>query len=116
MKEQGFDVGIDLRYTKMVSAKMNIDFLGFCNYDNTSVELGNRNGWRFSLPIKRKLEHKSTLFITPYYEIIDIGKSNTVLLTRNGSLVDCYNDGFLDGVLEPRSETRNVGIEVTWKW
>ena len=114
LRKPELSVGIDVRYTRMFSAKMDIDFLGYCGYDNASVDLGNRNGWRFSLPIMKKLNQQSTMFITPYYEIIDIGKSNTVLLTRNGTLVDCNSDGYFDGAREPRSETRNVGIEITW--
>lgn len=114
IKDEGLEVGIDFRYTRMLSAKMDIDFLGYCNYDNASVNLGNRNGWRFSLPIKKKQRHNSTFFITPYYEIIDIGKSNTVYLSRNGALVDCDTNGFFDAVYEPRSETKNFGVELTW--
>ncbi len=108
-------VGYDFRYTKMMSAKMDIDYLGFCGYDDAQVNLGNKSGARFSLPVKVKTRNH-VLTVTPYYEIIDIGKSNTIALTRNGNLVDCDLDGYFDGALEPRSETRNVGIEVTWLW
>lgn len=116
MQASATEVNLDIRYTHMLNAKMSIDFLGYCNYDNAEVDLGNRNGWRFALPVKKKLGSANVLLITPYYEIIDIGKSNTVALTRNGALVDCNSDGFYDGALEPRSETRNFGIEFTWLW
>jgi len=108
-------VGYDFRYTKMMSAKMDIDHLGYCGYDDAQVNLGNESGARFSLPVKVKTR-SHVLTVTPYYEIIDIGKSNIIALTRNGNLVDCKLDGFYDGALEPRSETRNVGIELTWLW
>ena len=116
LKKQNLDVELDIRFTEMLSARMDIDFLGYCGYDKTHFDLGNRNGWRFAVPVKIKSASESTFFITPYYEIIDIGKSNAVLLTRNASLVDCNSDGFYDGALEPRSETRNLGIELTWLW
>lgn len=115
-EKENIDVGLDVRLTHMLSARMNIDFLGYCGYDNTHFDLGNRDGWRFAVPVKIKSASAMTFFITPYYEIIDIGKSNSVSLTRNGTLVDCNSDGYYDGAYEPRSETRNLGIELTWLW
>jgi len=115
MVSENVKVGFDIRQTNMINAKMDIDFLGYCDYDNTSVNLGNKSGTRFAVPIHVKMKN-SSLSVSPYYEVLDIGKSNTVMLTRNGSLVDCNADGYFDGALEPRSETRNIGIEVTWLW
>ena len=97
----------------MLTANMDIDFLGYCNYDDATVDLGNEAGLRLAMPVQFK---KSSIIVSPYYEMIDIGKSNTVSLTRNGSLVDCHSDGYYDGAYEPRSETRNIGIEITWLW
>lgn len=112
---ENVNVGFDIRYTQMINAKMDINFLGYCDYDNTQVNLGNESGVRFAVPIKIK-NRKHTFTVAPYYEMIDIGKSNIIALTRNGSLVDCDLNGFNDAVFEPRSETRNVGVEVTWLW
>lgn len=112
---ENVNIGFDIRQTNMINAKMDIDFLGYCGYDNASVNLGNKSGTRFAVPFQIKMK-SSSLIVSPYYEIIDIGKSNTVLLTRNGYPVDCDGNGYLDGALEPRSETRNVGINVTWLW
>lgn len=108
-------VGFDFRLTKMFNAKMDVDFLGFRGYDDTSVKLGNKVGARLAMPVAIKMRD-SSLIVTPFYEIIDIGKSNTVSLTRNGNLIDDDSNGFYDGVLEPRSETRNAGIEFIWSW
>lgn len=102
-------VGLDFRLTKMLNAKMDLDYLGFDGRDNLSFNLGRRYGARFAIPIKIKSSHTSYT-ITPYYEIIDIGISNSVPVTRNGVQVG----GLI--AWEPRSETRNVGIEVTWLW
>ena len=53
---------------------------GFKGYDNTVVNLGNWSGLRFALPVKIKTGNNS-LTVTPYYEILDIGKSNSVAIT-----------------------------------
>lgn len=53
--------------------------------------------------------------MTPYYEIIDIGKSNLVTITKGGvPVTGCTPDPCQ--LYEPRSETRNVGVEITWVW
>ena len=101
-------VGFDFRLTKMLNAKMDVDFLGFSGYDNTSVKLGNKVGARIAMPIEIKMRH-SSLTVAPFYEIIDIGKSNTVRLTSGGSPTNFV-------IHEPRSETRNAGIEFIWSW
>lgn len=112
---ENVNLGFDLRYTQMINGKMDINFLGYCNYDNAQVDLGNESGSRFAIPVQIKLR-KHSLIVTPYYELIDIGKSNTIALRQNGNQVDCHSDGYLDGAFEPRSETRNLGVNVTWLW
>ena len=102
-------VGLDLRLTRMLDASMEIDFLGFQSRDNSRVELGLRTGYRFALPIKIKTRSQSAFLIAPYYEIIDIGKSNSVQVTSGGVPTAIF-------IHEPRSETRNLGIELTWSW
>lgn len=105
---ENVNVGFDIRLTNMINAKMDIDFLGYNNYDNTQVNLGNRSGARFAVPIQIKTRNRSFI-VSPYYEIIDIGRSNNVRVTSGGvpTTIEVY---------EPRSETRNVGIEITWLW
>ncbi len=101
-------VGFDFRLTQMYNAKMGINFLGYKNYDNTSVNLGGKMGARLAMPIEIKMQDDS-FFITPYVEIIDIGKSNAVQV---------YSGGVATGtvIYEPRSETRNMGVEFIWNW
>ena len=102
-------IQLDLRAMRMFAAKMDIDFLGFGGYDDTSVDLGSRWGGRIGLPIHVKLLPRQQLIIEPYIEVIDIGKSNTVEVTSGG-----VPTGTL--IYEPRSETRNVGLFVSWLW
>lgn len=113
-------VGYDFRFTKMFSATMDIDHLGFRNYDDKTVNLGNRAGAKISVPVRIKTT-KNNYIIAPYFEYIDIGRSNSVIATQNGGIpvpgTDCGGlptDRCL--LTEPRSETRNVGIEFTWLW
>ena len=100
--------GFDIRSTLMLNAKMDVNFLGYKNYDNAQVNLGNKFGARFALPIKIKMR-RHALIVAPYYEIIDIGKSNSVAVTSDGVLTGT-------SIYEPRSETRNIGINVTVLW
>ena len=101
-------VGLDLRLTKMFKAQLEVDFLGFQSFDNTVLDLGNKVGARFAIPVEIKMA-QSSVTVTPFYEIIDIGKSNIVRVSSNGVPT-------ATSILEPRSETRNVGIEVMWLW
>ena len=101
-------LGFDIRHTYMFNGKMDVNFLGYKNYDNTQVELGNKAGLRFALPIQTKIRSHRLIF-SPYYEILDIGKSNSVRVTVDGVPTNTV-------IHEPRSETRNMGIEVTWRW
>lgn len=102
------NLGFDFRLTRMFNAKMNIDFLGYKNFDNTVVNLGNKTGARLSVPIKISLSNTSFM-VTPYYEIIDIGKSNSVRVLSGGAATTTV-------VHEPKSNTRNIGIEFLWHW
>lgn len=107
-EKNGDKVGFDLRLTKMFNSHMKINYLGYGFFDNTQVNLGDELGARLALPIQIKSKN-SLLFITPYYEMINIGKSNVVRAT-SGGLPTIYV------TWEPRSETRNIGIEITWLW
>jgi hypothetical protein len=105
---ENFTLGFDIRHTYMFNAKMDVNFLGYKNYDNTQVDLGNRGGLRFSMPIRSKISKHGPV-VAPYYEILDIGKSNSVRVTSDGVPTNTF-------IHEPRSETRNVGIEIMWTW
>lgn len=101
-------VGLDFRLTKMFNAKLKVDFLGFGAFDNAVLNLGNKVGARFAVPVKIKLRH-SSIVVAPFYEIIDIGRSNDARVTSGGIATTTI-------IHEPRSETRNIGVEVTWLW
>ena len=94
------EFAVDFRITHMLGAKMDIDFFGFQGYNNTTLDLGEKTNIRIALPWRLKTQNTYTWMIEPYFESWDIGKSNTVTVAPGVN------------VLEPRSETRNVGINM----
>ena len=101
-------VALDLRAKHLLQGTMDIDFLGFGNFDNTTVDLGLGGSFRIGIPFSIRLEEKSRLVIEPYFDSWNIPRSNVVPLTIQGSTTGI-------GVLEPRSETRNFGLSVQYR-
>ena len=97
-------VELNIRATRMVSAEIEIDYLGYQNWDNNSLDLGERWGLYFGVPIKFSAwNHNMT--IEPFYRQWDIGKSNIEPITSGGVPTG-------SGVFEPRSETGNFGVHI----
>ena len=116
-KNNNSEILLDFRITHMLKANMDIDFkgfsaTGFASLDDKTVNLGKKTNFRISLPWRKKLENSYTWLIEPYFEQWDIDKSNTVNLTENGALVILPECGGVCGVFEPRSETRNFGVNI----
>lgn len=111
------ELAFDFRITRMLKANMDIDFKGYsltgsAPLDDKTVDLGKKTNFRFSMPWRVKVKDSYTWVVEPYFEQWDIGKSNTVNLTENGVLVVLPECGGVCGVLEPRSETRNFGVNI----
>ena len=97
-------IEFNFRATRMVHAEIEIDYLGFQNWDNNSLDLGERWGLYLGVPIKFKAgNHNMT--IEPYYQQWDIGESNIEPITSGGVPTG-------SGVFEPRSETKNFGVQI----
>jgi hypothetical protein len=96
-------LALDIRTKYLIGGTMDIDFMGFQGYDNTTLNLGTDWSFRLGIPLSIALSKTSGLVIEPYYDTWNIPQSNVVELTQNG-----VPTGY--GVLEPRSETRNFGI------
>lgn len=75
--------------------------------DQMDFTLGNDWSVRLSVPFQYYISKRSSLTLQPYYETWNLGKSNVVEQTVNG--VPTGN-----AYLEPRSETRNMGIWFTY--
>ncbi len=104
-------ISLDIRVTRMLQAQMDVNFLGYSGYDNASLNLGEDWGLRLALPWTFRLStiNDATVTIEPYYYRWDLKRSNVVELTANGV-------GTGSGVVEPRSETRNLGISVYFRY
>ena len=101
---------LDLRATRMLDANMEVNFLGFGGYDNASLDLGEDWGFRLAVPWTfRYFDKDSSLTIEPYYTSWNLKRSKVSELTIGGV-------GTGSGVVEPRSETRNFGISVYFRY
>ena len=104
-------INLDIRVTRMLQAQMDVDFLGYGGYDNASLNLGEDWGLRLALPWTFQVStiNDATITIEPYYYRWDLNRSNVAELTVNGV-------GTGSGVVEPRSETRNLGISLYFRY
>jgi hypothetical protein len=71
--------------------------------DDTRLDLGSKPGVRLSLAWRHELVSGWRLEIMPFYTAWDIGRSQSRSLKQNGVVVG--------SLYEPRSETRNYGIQ-----
>jgi len=73
-------------------------------YDDTTLNLGDRTGFRLRYTASHDMGER-TLRIEPYLEYWEFGRSNTEIITANGS-----NTAYT--VTEPRSESTRIGVAV----
>ena len=98
-------VELDFRFTHMLQATLDVDFLGYGGYDGTTLDLGETLGYQLRLPWKYIFDQDKVITVEPYYIYWDIERSNVKTLTRNGVATNST-------VVEPRSETRNLGVSI----
>ncbi len=93
---------LDARLTHTINPQITIDFNGM--YDKTTLDLGERTGFRLSLPSKYTINKSASLLIEPYAESFELGRSKTSTLDKNG----------VPGgtVFEPYSRTIIYGLSV----
>lgn len=96
----------DLQLTRTLDPDIDIDFAA--GYDSKNLALGEANGLRASLAFEQRLREGLSLFVSPWFEYWKLGRSDTELLYRNGLPVGT--------VFEPRSTTRNLGVNVGVRW
>lgn len=103
-------ISLDVRATRMLQANMEVNFLGYGGYDNARLNLGEDWGLHLALPWTfPSFAHGPTIIIEPWYTRWDLKRSNAVELTANGAYTG-------SAVHEPRSETRNFGISVYFRF
>lgn len=103
LKNEKLTLWLDGRLTRPMNPIMRVCLSGF---DCADLNLGVNTSGRVSLPIHYQLYPNNKLIIEPYFESWDFGRSPGEALTINGALTGAV-------ILEPRSETRNIGINVS---
>lgn len=97
-----FQYGVDLTYLVMLEGKIDIVFSeNIVGGDDTTLTLGNRNGYRLAVPMSYTLDPQFTLQLKPWYEQTEIGKSDAKL-NRTPSI-----NGYIH---EPASVTKQMGV------
>ncbi len=103
-------ISLDVRAMRMLQANMEVNFLGYGRYDNANLNLGEGWGLRLALPwIVHSSSGGPTITIEPWYVRWNLNRSNAAGLTANGSSTG-------SAVVEPKSETRNFGISMYFKF
>jgi hypothetical protein len=98
---------LDLRLQRMLDATMEVDFLGFNNWDNLELDLSEEWSFRIGLPYILSTKDNARLTIEPYLITWFIGRSPDKQITSGG-----VPTGFI--AAEPRSETYNFGLTVKY--
>jgi hypothetical protein len=108
--EHGFNartrIVADVQLTRTVNPEIKVRFK--TDYDDARLDLGEETGFQASLTLHRKLGGGASLWLMPWYEHWDLGRSSVKALYRNGDPIGT--------VWEPRSETRNYGISFGVRW
>lgn len=99
------ELGIDLRLTRPLNPR--VDLEAFAGYESTTFDLGERTGGRAELYWRYRYARDVAWVLAPYYERWDIGRSPDTVLHSSGVPAAL--------AFEPRSETRNYGISLSWE-
>lgn len=100
-------LALDLRVKHLLQGTMDIDFLGFGGFDDTTVDLGVGGSYRLGIPLSFVVANGARLVIEPYFNSWNIPQSPTSNVTINSVPVAF--------VYEPRSETRNFGVSLRYQ-
>ena len=103
------EVHLEGRYRQMLFGTMAVDFKGYQGYDDADVVLATEDGLRLALRWRWELGPGQALVFEPHYATWNLGRSNLAAVIRNGA-----STGIL--ILEPRSQTRKVGMQVSYRW
>ncbi|MBI3546242.1 MAG: hypothetical protein HY081_06570 [Gammaproteobacteria bacterium] len=96
------DWRLDLQLFRPMAPTIEVDYRG--RGENFTLDLGARTGWRLALPWEYRLNQRAHFKIEPYMEGWELGRSPTQTLMSNGVPAGT--------VYEPRSVTRNLGINL----
>jgi hypothetical protein len=96
----------DVYLTRTVNPEIEVEFEA--NYDDVKLALGEETGSRVRLTLDHRLGDTMRVWISPWYEFWELGRSSTRNLTSNGMVTGT--------VFEPRSETENFGVNIGVTW
>lgn len=98
----------DFSLTRTIDPRIEVDFPAA--YDDITLDLGEKTGWRLSLALERRVGSTLSVWVAPWYESWKLGRSADRVLRQGGAATGSI-------VYEPRSETENLGINmgVTWR-
>jgi len=96
----------DVCLTRTINPEIKVDFES--NFDDVKLDLGEKTGSRVRLFLDHELGETVRVWLSPWYEFWELGRSATRDLTRNGSVIGT--------VVEPRSKTGNYGIDLGISW
>jgi hypothetical protein len=97
---------VDAYLTRTVKPEIEVEF--GANFDDVTLPLGEKTGRRITLTLDRRLNNRMRVWVSPWYEFQELGRSPTRNLTSNGIVTGT--------VFEPRSETENFGISIGLGW
>jgi hypothetical protein len=90
---------LDLRLTHTFLSEMTVEL-----FEGTTLDLGERFGGRASITVDYLSPNGRNFYVEPFYEYWQFGKS------------DIANNSGLGPILEPRSTTNNLGINIGMLW
>jgi hypothetical protein len=109
--EHGFSartrIVANVQVTRTVNPDIEVQFKE--NFaDDVDLNLGQETAYKVSLEVRHQLGGRTSLWLMPWYERWDLGRSRTEDLYRNGDRIGTVH--------EPRSETRNYGVSLGVRW
>jgi hypothetical protein len=109
--EHGFSertrIVADAQLTRTVNPEIDVHFKE--NFaDDVDLDLGEETAFKVSVAVHRQMGSRTSLWLMPWYERWDLGRSRDKDLYRNGDRIGTVN--------EPRSETHNYGITLGVRW
>jgi hypothetical protein len=97
---------VDASLTRTVNPQIDVDF--DASYDDVKLGLGEETGSRIRLTLDHRLNDAMRVWLSPWYEYWALGRSSTQDLSSNGVVTAT--------VYEPRSESKNFGINIGVSW
>ena len=97
-----FEYGVDLTFLVMMAGQIEIVFSeNVTGGNDTTLTLGNKNGYRISFPVSYAIAEQISLQVKPWYEFTEIGQSDRKF--NSTPSINSY-------IYEPSSKTKQMGL------